>query len=259
MNKNNHPETDLSAQKSQQVIYTGAISCKAVLENRPDQADELFVNKEKRSKDITYIISLAKRNGIPVSLLSKQQMKEHFENSGGIALKACPKPIPALDMEKKAEGLVIYLSGVEDPHNLGSSIRSLYAAGCSMVIISRRDWSFANPVICRASAGAFEKMAVLSIGSEEELIEYKLRQNVPMFCASRKDPVSLFDYHFKADCIGVIGGALRGISGNLEDACDARICIPYGNDFRNALDTPSAAAVFAFSWLRDNPDRIRSE
>ncbi|WP_286356421.1 TrmH family RNA methyltransferase [Ileibacterium valens] len=239
------------------VIYTGGISCKAVLENRPQDCRILYVNQDKRSKDFAYIISLAKRNHVQVTLLGARVIQEQFPNCGGIALIALPRKLKKLNLQSKAHGLIIYLSGLEDPYNLGSSIRSLYAAGCSQVILNERDWSWSNPVILKASAGAWEKMNLSIIANEDELIEFKKLSQIPMFCASRKDPVSLFDYSFEPTVLGIIGGALRGISPKLENACDHRICIPYGNDFRNALDTPSAAAVFAFSWLRDNPDFVK--
>ncbi len=36
-----------------------------------------------------------------------------------------------------------YIDGVEDPYNLGSISRTLYASGCDAMILPKRDWSFA--------------------------------------------------------------------------------------------------------------------
>ena len=42
-------------------IIEGNISCKAVLEEQKRKCEILYVDKKKRTKDIAYIISLAKR------------------------------------------------------------------------------------------------------------------------------------------------------------------------------------------------------
>ena len=249
-------EINENKNESAEVIFTGTISVKAVLEARAKDCRILFVNKDKRTRDIAYIISLAKRSQIPVELLSKTEMNLRFEKAGVVALEALPRSFESLSACRELSGMAVYLSGVEDPHNLGSCIRSLYAAGTRMVILPRRRWDFASSVLLRASAGAWEKMPVFMIENENELIEFRNRMQISMFCASRRDPLSLFEYEMPETCIGVIGGALRGISAALENACDARVCIPYGRDFRNALDTPSAAAVFAFAWLKEHPANI---
>ncbi len=56
-----------------------------------------------------------------------------------------------------------------------------------------------------------------------------------------------FSYE-KTNCIA-IGGALRGLSRTILEASDQNLYIEYGREFRNALDSASAVAVFAFDEL----------
>jgi 23S rRNA (guanosine2251-2'-O)-methyltransferase len=49
-----------------------------------------------------------------------------------------------------------------------------------------------------------------------------------------------------------IGGALRGLNANITSYSRQNIMIEYGRDFRNALDTPAACAVFGFEILRQH-------
>lgn len=247
---------DLVDSSVQTVIYDGTISCKAVLENRPEDCRELIVSPNKKTRDIAYIISLAKRNEIPVSFQKKEAMKEKLGISAPVLLQAIPRKIPSLSQMNPSEtgknGLVAVLTGLEDPYNLGSSVRSLYAAGCSLLILYKRDWAFAAPVIVRSSAGAWEKIPVAMIEDDQELLDWKNANGLPLFAASRKEAVSLFEARLPENCILVIGGALRGVSTRLEEEAEQRIYIPYGRDFKNALDTPSAAAVMGFFWLEQN-------
>jgi 23S rRNA (guanosine2251-2'-O)-methyltransferase len=126
----------------------------------------------------------------------------------------------------------------------------LYAAGCNALFLPKRDWRNAEPVILKASAGAYEKMQILFKENDDELLAYLKENNIPLICASRKDAVSLYDYSYpKTFCLAV-GGALRGISSKVQAQSAQNVFIPYARQARNALDTASAMAVFAFEYVR---------
>ena len=168
---------------------------------------------------------------------------------GGILLIAEEKQIPQL-IETHVHGFLCYIDGVEDPYNLGSISRTLYASGCDAMILPKRDWSFAEQTILKASAGAYEKLPIYFVDSDEELVDYCKKNNLPILCAHRKDAVGLYDYTFESDFCLCLGGALRGLSSTITAASKQNIVVEYGRDFRNALDSASAAAVFSFEILR---------
>lgn len=86
--------------------------------------------------------------------------------------------------------------------------------------------------------------------ADEELVNYCKKNNLPILCAHRKDAVGLYDYTFESDFCLCLGGALRGLSSTITSASKQNIVVEYGRDFRNALDSASAAAVFSFEILR---------
>lgn len=71
---------------------------------------------------------------------------------------------------------------------------------------------------------------------------------IPILCAERKDARPVFGFHWPASFCLCIGGALRGLSRTVTDAAGQNLYIPYLSDMKAALDTPSAAAVFAFAY-----------
>lgn len=235
------------------IVFTGAISCKSVLENHHREARQLYVDQAKRSRDFAYIIAVARQKQVPVETLRRDTFRERFPNAGGIALEASSRHFPDLTQVEAFYGLIVYVSGIEDPYNLGSTVRSLYAAGASLLILPRRDWSSAEPVLQKASAGAWDKMTICMIDEDQQLKDWASRCHLPLVCAARDNAVSLFDFTYPQSCVLVIGGALRGISRTLLEGT-RHVYIPYGREFRNALDTPSAAAVMAFAWTRQQID-----
>lgn len=238
-------------------ILGGTISVKAVLEEKKRPIQELIVNPKKRTKEISYLIALAKQQEIPVNFWSKEEMEKLCANHGGVILKVQERKLPPLKDDIRFEGLCVYISGVEDPYNLGSIARTLYAAGASFMIIQERDWSNALPTLLRSSAGAWERLEILTITQDEQLIEAAQKQNQPIICAARDDSAKpLFETKLDKNCLMAIGGAMRGLSSRLLFASSEHLYIPYGRPFRNALDSVGATAVFAFAWTAAHPQKV---
>ncbi len=231
-------------------LFQGSISVKSILESSHRNIIRLYVDTNKRTKDFSYIIHLAKKKKIPISFLTREQLDTLAQNTshGGILLEASHRTLPLLN--KKVKGLIMYINGVEDPYNLGSICRSLYAAGCQLLILPKRDWSYSEATILKASAGAYEKLHIVMIDKDQDLVDYVKKNHIPLYSAYRKDARSIYDTNFDTTCCIAIGGAMRGLSSTILKATDYNVFIEYGTDFRNALDSPSAASIFAFEYLR---------
>ena len=66
----------------------------------------------------------------------------------------------------------------------------------------------------------------------------------------RKDAIPYFDVDYKQPILLAVGGEMRGLSKVVLDNIENNIYIPYGNDFRNALNASSAIAVLGYEVLR---------
>lgn len=240
--------------KKNETAFIGTVSVKAVLEKQKREATELLVDPKKRSRDIAYCIALAKKAGLPVKYASSEQLTDEFARGhGGIVLIAREAELPDLRTLKDPGGFMAYISGVEDPFNMGSVCRTLYAAGVSTMVIQNRSWSGSQNILMRSSAGAWERMQICTIDTEDELVSWCKENQIPIYCAFRDQAKNLFEVEFPENFMMVIGGAMRGISVRILEHADENIYIPYGREYRNALDTPSAAAVIAFAWTAKHP------
>lgn len=237
-------------------VFEGAISCKALLEAGTRKCLELYIYEKKNTKDTRYLVKLAKERNCKVHFVDAQTITNLAvgKTHGGIILVCENKHIPNLN-DYDVHGFLCYIDGVEDPYNLGSIARTLYAAGCDAMILPKRNWEYAEQTIVKASAGAFEKLPVYFVDSDQELVDYCKVHQLPLLCAHRKDAISLYEYSFEENFCLCLGGALRGLSSTITKASKQNIVVEYGNDFRNALDSPSAAAVFSFEILRQRKQK----
>lgn len=233
------------------LLFEGQISIKAILENQKREVYELFLEKGKRSKDIGYILHLAHKRDLPISYLTKEEIQQMAQTHthGGILLKAGTQKKEKLPTSG-LHGYLCMIDGVEDPYNLGSIVRTLYASGCKALILPDRDWDHAQSTILKASAGALERLPIYWIDSEQTLVDHLHQMQIPLVIAHRKDAISLYDYTFPETFCLAIGGALRGLKAPLVKQADQNLVLEYGRDFRYALDTASACSAFSFEIVR---------
>lgn len=231
----------------------GTISVKAALETRKMTIEKIIVNPKKRSRDIAYLIALARQAGIPVEFADGAVMNSLAAGNGGILAVSGGFSLPALDSSQPLSGLCVYIDGVEDPYNLGSIARTLYAAGAGCMILRTRDWSNALATLMRSSAGAWVRLPVYTVDTDLALLEAASFSGLPLICASRDEKARpLFDSPLPENCLLAIGGAMRGLSATILQAPGTHLYIPYGRPFRNALDSVGACSVFAFAWTQQH-------
>ncbi len=234
-------------------LFIGAISVKAVIEGGQRKVNCLYFNKEKLTDDrnLRYIDNIAKKRNLIIKYLTKMQIDEMHNESIGVNVIAEVENIEGVEFEKlKDFQYLALIYGMEDPYNLGYSIRSLYASGCQGILLNSRNWESVQDVICRSSAGASELMPIYFIDDVDVLATNLKNNDFQLICAERSDAVSLYDYEIESKVVIGFGGEKRGLPSLIKNISNQNIYIPYANDFRNALNASAAISVIAFEFMR---------
>ena len=151
----------------------------------------------------------------------------------------------------KARGeapFLILLDGIEDPHNLGSILRSAECAGAHGVILPKRRSASLTAAACKASAGAVEYIKVARVANLVEAMRRLKRQGIwlagadmqgtPMDRADLKGPLGL-----------VIGSEGEGVGRLVKETCDFVASIPMKGQI-SSLNASVAAGVLAYEIVR---------
>lgn len=241
-------------------IFEGMTSISALL-NSPAENDRVietvWIDSQKRkskASEIGFLVAKSKELGFKIEFVSKEQIDEiSVGNShGGILAFCTDRNIPVLTADLIApNSFYVYLEGVEDPYNFGYTIRSLYAAGVTGVVMPPRNWMDAAGVVARSSAGTSELMP-LFVAEAETAIDLFRNADYQVLCAGIRDSVSIYEENFPYPILLVIGGEKRGISRAVLDKADRIVRIDYGRSFRGSLSAASAATVMAFEIFRQN-------
>ena len=225
------------------MIVEGAISVKAVIQNHKREVKRVFINKEKKTKDFNYIRKITKLNNIELLELSNEELSTYLQGKshGGVGCEA-----EARRDDEFTEGDIFYLDGIEDPFNLGYSMRTLYALGIKNVLLSKRDYSSMEGQLLKSSAGAYDMLNVrVSDDPLKEIKEFKDKGYYIYSLYRSDDSKDIFDISFNDKALFMLGGEKRGISSELLELSDEYLFISYGSDFRNSLNACGALDVVA--------------
>ncbi len=196
--------------------------------------NKIFVTRGEKHGSINKIIAIAKERKIIIVEKDKKQMDEMAQQENYQGVIAIVPPFEYVEVddilkiaeEKNEEPFILILDGIEDPHNLGSIIRTAETAGVHGIIIPKRRAAAVNSTVNKASAGAVEHMPIARVTNISETIE-KLKRSGLWICGT---DVNTNKYYYNQDLTGplgiVIGNEGNGISDKVKKNCDFTVKIP---------------------------------
>ena len=244
-------------------IISGAISVKAAIEANVRTVSTITIDKNKRTRDFLYIEKIAAAKNIPVQKANREFINKVTQNTtnGGIyANVGIRKFYPYKKLLDHKNPFIVLLEGIEDPYNFGYTIRNIYAAGATGLIIPERNWTSADDIVIRASAGASEFIPTAITDNFSEFLTAAKQAGLCIVAAERKNAINIYNTNLTMPLVLAIGGQLRGLSHQVIDKTDIKIYIPYGNDFKNAFPAAGACAVIAFEIFRQrNHEQVQEK
>ena len=204
------------------------------------------------------LMSLCKEHKIPFSVVDRSVLdkmtKEHHQ---GVAAEVAPfayveiEDILALAKAKGEAPLVLVLSEVEDPHNLGALIRTAECVGVHGIIIPQRRAVGVNETVVKVSAGAAAFMPIARVGNLVQAVEQLKAAGLWIAGAEAERPgsTSIWQSDFTGPTGIVLGSEGKGIAPLLLKNCDYLVHIPMKGQV-NSLNVSNAGAVFMYEALR---------
>lgn len=211
----------------------GRNSVLELLESGKD-INKIFVTKGEKHGSIHKIIAIAREKRVIVVEKDKRQMEEMAQTRNYQGVIAIVPPFEYCEIEdileearsKKEDPFVLILDGIEDPHNLGSIIRTAETAGVHGIIIPKRRAASVNSTVNKVSAGAVEHMKIARVTNLTDAME-KLKKEGLWICGT---DIGTDTYYYKQDLTGalgiVIGNEGSGMSEKVRKNCDFLVKIP---------------------------------
>ena len=196
--------------------------------------NKIFITKGEKHGSINKIISMAKERKVILIEKDKRQMAQMAQNENYQGVIAIVPPFEYCEIEDildkakeiKEDPFVLILDGIEDPHNLGSIIRTAETAGVHGIIIPKRRAVAVNSTVNKVSAGAVQYMKIARVTNITDSIE-KLKEKGLWICGT---DINTDTYYYSQDLTGplgiVIGNEGTGMSDRVKKSCDFLVKIP---------------------------------
>ena len=244
-------------------VFEGMTSIRAILRGidsgiNDRQIKQILFDKDKMkkiSKEVGYLKAVSDKYAFEIIETTSGELEKITlgTSHGGLVAITGERTLPYLSeaSDIRPDGFYVMIEGIEDPYNFGYSMRSLYAMGCSGVILTERNWMSAAGVVCRSSAGASEMFAVYK-SSPTDCVEYFKARGYKVVCADENTDNILGECELKLPLLLIVGGEKRGISRAIIDSADILVKIGYAREFRASLSAASATTMFSSEISRQN-------
>ena len=226
--------------------------------------DKILVTKEMDGS-LREIINLARDNNIRVDSVVREKLDElcmpfgHGQKTGNhqgiVAMVPGVEFCEIADIlnfakEKGEKPFIIILDGIEDPHNLGSIIRSAVCAGAHGIIIPRRRAVSVTAAACKASAGAVEYAHIARVANIANAIA-RLKDEGLWIAGADMSGTAMTSARMEGALALVIGSEGDGIGRLVKEKCDFLVSIPMFGQI-DSLNAAVAAAVLMFEKRRQD-------
>lgn len=203
------------------------------------------------------IVAEAKKLGIVVQFVDKRKLDSMVE---GVAHQGVVAQAAAFDYVEVEELLeiasksgetpfILVLDEIEDPHNLGSILRTAECTGVHGVIIPKRRSASLTATVLKTSAGAAEHVPVARVTNLAQTIDKLKEAGVWVVGTDVSASQDVYKMKFDMPLAVVIGNESKGMGRLIKEKCDFLVKLPMLGRL-NSLNASVAAGVLMYEVVR---------
>jgi 23S rRNA (guanosine2251-2'-O)-methyltransferase len=147
------------------------------------------------------------------------------------------------------DAIVVALDEVQDPRNLGAVCRVAECAGAAGVVIPERRSAEVTPVVCKASAGAVEHLAIARVRNLADWLRDAKETGAWVYGASAADAVPYDQPDYAGRVVVVFGSEGRGLRPRVREMCDQLVALPMRGKL-DSLNVSAAASAVVYGILQ---------
>ena len=219
--------------------------------------EQLFIANGKMEGSINKILGLAKDKGVIVKEVDRKKLDLMSETKAhqGVIAQITPFKYSTVDeilnyaKQKDEDPFIVILDELEDPHNLGSIVRTAELCGVHGIIIPKRRNVGVTATVYKASVGAIEYVKIAKVTNVNSTIDELKAKNIWVYGADINGEEYSYDTNFNGACAIVIGNEGKGISKLTKNKCDKLVKIPRIGKI-NSLNASVAGGIMMYEVLK---------
>jgi 23S rRNA (guanosine2251-2'-O)-methyltransferase len=242
-------------------IVFGLHAVRTLLQQRPERASLLLLQKGREDARATELLHIAQQAGVRIEWRDARELEklagsDHHQGAclqiramGALGEGALDE---LLD-RATAPPLLLVLDGVQDPHNLGACLRTADAAGVTAVIVPRDRAAGLSPTVRKVASGAAETMPLIQVTNLARTLRWLKEREIWIVGTDGQAEKSLYAISstgsFKGPLAIVLGAEGAGLRRLTRESCDALVNIPM-RGVVESLNVSVATGVVLYEAVR---------
>lgn len=222
--------------------------------------NKVFLQEGLSGGKMKEIQKLAKRHKVQVTFVPKSKLDQLSDgaNHQGVVVAASPVSYASIDdlfaaAEKKEEQpFFLLLDGIEDPHNLGSIMRTADAIGVHGIIIPKRRAVPLTGTVAKASTGAIEHVPVARVTNLVKTME-ELKERGLWIFGTDMDGKDYRQWNVDSPIGLVIGNEGKGLSRLVKENVDETLSIPMTGHVQSLNASVASSLLMYEVYRKRNP------
>lgn len=218
---------------------------------------KIWIAEHAQKQAAQEIINEAKKVNVVVQFADKRkldQMVSDVPHQGIVAQVAAYQYYEVEELidrakERNEDPFLLILDEIEDPHNLGSILRTADCTGVHGIIIPKRRSVGLTSVVSKTSAGAIEYVPVARVTNLAQTIDKLKEQGIWIAGADGAAKQDVYQANFNLPLALVIGNEGQGIGRLIKEKCDFLVRLPMSGKI-NSLNASVAAGVIMYETKR---------
>ena len=222
-----------------------------LVEAQPERIDMVYVRKGRPGGESARVLDACREAGVRFALVPEEalaRMAGRAGHQGVVArLRESNSWLPWPELLARATQaplpLLLALDQVQDPGNVGTLARTLYALGGAGLILPRHNSAFLGPGAHRAAAGALEHLPLAQVINLARAVEEAAQAGFSCYAAQlREDSLNALSAPLRLPALLVLGNEDKGIRPGVARRCDHNLAIPFLRSF-DSLNVAQAGGI----------------
>ena len=235
--------------------------------------NKIFIEKGEKHGSINKIIGMAKERKVVIVETEKSKLNQMAQTDNHQGVIAIVPPFNYCEVEdiinyakkKNEKPFILILDGIEDPHNLGSIIRTAETAGVHGIIIPiirtaetagvhgiiipKRRACSVNSTVYKVASGAVEHMKIARVNNITDTINYLKENDIWIYGTEMEAEQYYYDEKLTGSVAIVIGSEGFGMSRLVKENCDVLLKIPMKGTI-TSLNASVSAGIVMYEVVR---------
>lgn len=238
-----------------------------LLSSDPQRIDCVFCKKGLRSPEAREVQDLCRKNDIRFTLVEQAALDRLCRPGGprrgdareagrdavahqGVVARLAATSFCELEhifaaVEQAPLPIILALDQVQDPGNVGTLCRTLYALGGAGIILPRHNSAYLGPAARRSAAGALEHLPVTRVTNLGHALDSAEEAGLTIYGAGGQNgpaSVDAFAEPVRLPAVLVLGNEEKGLRPGIVKRCAHMLRIPLARSF-DSLNVAQAGAI----------------